>query len=185
MIIFSVLLVLVTLAIIVDGAVDMLIADLSNGTKHSTGIVEVVFGTVLLPFSLLIFIWFYLPTRNKLIIGTNRITIENYREKRDYDWNVIHSLHVQFIPASGGGSSGDLVSVLLEVADEVANSLQGENDNQSGKVKIEVKTAGEKNKVMFLFLRFKETFPLIDKIVELTNKQPIAEKYKRNWVFTA
>jgi hypothetical protein len=176
LIIFLGILALGTILAIVIG----IIIEILNLSTASDGMLLFVVGLGLSPFTVILFLYFYLPTKNILTLESDQVTIKTYRELRSYHWVNVESMKVKFHPEGKKGGSG-IGSAITQAVDAIAESVRDERSDASGKITFELKSNQDKKKLTFMNLKFGDCLPLIEKISELTKIDPQKEKFVRKW----
>ncbi|MHA1989263.1 MAG: hypothetical protein ACW98D_21785 [Promethearchaeota archaeon] len=171
------------LAILVLGtifsAIFGIIIEVFNLSNSSEGMILILVGITLSPFTIILFLYFYLPSKNILIIESDQVTLKTYRDSRIYRWENIKSIMVKFDPQGKGGTG--IGSAITSAIDAVVESISDERSNTTGRISFELISVEDKKKLKFLYLKFGESTPLIEKITELTKTEPQKEKYVRKW----
>lgn len=73
------------------------------------------------------------------------------------------------------------VSVVTAVIDAVSETLRDERLDAAGKMTFELVSDHDKKKLTFMYLKFNQCVPLIEKITEITKIDAQKSKFERLW----
>ena len=171
---------IIAIAPIVSLLIGILLVIINSNDSVGLGMLLIIISELGI-FTIPVFFYYYLPSKNILKIGPNSLELQTYKETISFELDEIKSIKIKFDPASNSSSGGLIDAVVTGTLDAISQSLKGEEEKIKGKFTIEVNSSDKKKKIKFMFVRFGDSFPLINKLSDFTKIDAQKTKYERMW----